>query len=207
MNRFSETRHSMVFASRSLTFAALAISLTWASPLWAQSRTGAGPAVTLPSTPMALLDLRTTILRSVKVEYVETPWGPKTMAQIEGDGENWLSKRQWPFARLELGASATVAGTRLAPGNYALVLRRMAPPAGPGLEVEFLRTTDADFLMPGIAMARVPAGEPALVMPVTLERLATVAPKLTIALEDRRETIRLAATYGDRRFVTDLKLR
>lgn len=197
----------MSFAPRSLTFAALAVSLTWTSPLRAQSRTGAGPAVTLPDAPMALLDLRTTILRSVKVEYVETPWGPKTMAQIESDGENWLSKRQWPFARLDLGSAATVAGKRLAAGNYALILRRMTPPAGPGLEVEFLRTTDADFLMPGIAMARVPAGEPALVMPVTLERLATVAPKLSIALEDRRGMIRLAATYGDRRFVTDLKLR
>ncbi len=193
------------FTPRSLAFSIATLAAV--APGLAQSRSGAGPAVGLPTRPLELIELRSKRVGPVEVSYLELPWGPKTMAQIESDEANSLNRRAWPFARLELRSSAAVAGTKLEPGTYALILRRAKPPLGVGLEVEFRRTTDADFLMPGVSRVRVPDGEAAVAIPARLRRVEAIAPRLAVALQGRGASIRLSATYGDRLFATDLRIR
>ena len=130
--------------------------------------------------------------------FQNVPWGPQTFATMESANDSFYNKRSWPFARLEPTRALTLAGVRLAPGNYALVFHP-ASVEQPSMSLEVLRVEPGEFFQAGNPMTRTPPGESVLKTPIRFERAAETVPALDLALRDGAEGITLAVAYGDRR--------
>lgn len=140
----------------------------------------------------------------VKVHYLAIPWGPLTFAAMERGDDSYYNKRTWPFARLETSVAVGFAGTRLPPGNYALVFHPNSPDGKAGMALEVLRLAVPEFLQEGNVMQRTPPGESVLKRPVVFEKAAETAPALAIGVVAEGKRLRLTIHYGDRKLVQEL---
>jgi hypothetical protein len=153
------------------------------------------PASTPARAPIAIHSVEA---GGAKVFFQNVPWGPQTFATMERADDSFYNKRSWPFARLETGVPLTLDGTRLAPGNYALVFNP-ASVEQPSMSLEVLRVEPGEFFQAGNPMTRAPQGESVYKARVTFEKAAETAPALHVALRDGADGLRLAVAYGDRR--------
>jgi hypothetical protein len=147
--------------------------------------------------------LKSTTLGKVTVHYLTIPWGPYTFAAMEAGDDSFYAKRTWPFARLETPVSLTLDGTRLAPGNYALVFHPQAADKK-GMSLEVRKIAVAEFLEPGNAMTRTPEGETLSMTAIQFERVKDVAPALGIDLARVEGGASLVIRYGDRQLTRTL---
>jgi hypothetical protein len=140
----------------------------------------------------------------VKVHFVPLPWGPETFAGMERGEDSYYNRRSWPFARLETRVALTLDGTRVAPGNYALVFH----PNGAdkkGMSLELRRIDVPEFLRPGNVMTPTPAGETVYKAPVAFTTVSDTVPALSLTLAEAMGTVSLEVRYGNRRLTKDLK--
>lgn len=133
-----------------------------------------------------------------KLFFQNLPWGPQTFATMESASDSFYNKRSWPFARLETGAPLTLDGTRLPPGNYALVFNP-ASVEHPAMSLEVLKIEAGEFFQAGNPMTRTPAGESVFKAPVTFARAAETMPALDVTLSPSEGGLALEVAYGDRR--------
>ncbi len=92
----------------------------------------------------------------LKVFHFPTPLvGGLAEAFQEGNENVRLTHVTWPFARLETSVPFSLEGTRLVPGNYALIL--VPSRGGQPMVIEVRRVPPGEFMIPGAL--QVPAGE------------------------------------------------
>ena len=140
---------------------------------------------------------------SLRVQYLNIPWGPNTFSAMESPGDSFYNRRPWPFAQLAAEAPFSLDGTAVPAGRYALVFHPNSPDdKGMSLEV---RRVAADFLEAGNVMAPAPEGEAVLRVPVRFETVTDSAPALRIDLRPSPEGASLAIAYGTRRLVKELR--
>jgi hypothetical protein len=140
---------------------------------------------------------------SLKVFYLNLPWGPSTFAAMERGGDSYYAKRTWPFARLESTAALTLEQTKLPPGNYALVFHPNTPDDR-GMSLEVRKIQVAEFLEPGNVMTRTPEGVSVWRAPIRFEITEGVSPHLAVDLAAHPHGVSLIVRYGDRRLVQPL---
>ena len=138
----------------------------------------------------------------VVVRYLTIPWGPATFADMEAGGESFYAKRTWPFARLTTDVPLALEGTKVPPGNYALVFHPNTPDHQ-GMSLEVRRIEGEEFLQPGNVMTRTPEGETLLRVPIRFETTPETEPSLKIDLESKKR-LALVVRYGNRRLVEEL---
>lgn len=140
----------------------------------------------------------------VTVFFQNVPWGPQTFATMESASDSFYNKRTWPFARLETQLALTLDGTRLAPGNYALVFH----PAGverPAMSLELLKIAPGEFFQSGNPMTRTPQGESVFRAPVAFDKAAETVAALRLTLAAESGALTLGVAYGDRRLSRTFK--
>lgn len=169
-------------------------------------RVGVGALAALAVLPLgaqekaerAPVAIQTVEARGAKVFFQNLPWGPQTFATMESANDSFYNKRSWPFARLELAEPLTLDGTRLAPGNYALVFNP-ASVEHPAMSLEVLRVEAGEFFQAGNPMTRTPAGASVFKAPVSFDKAPDTVPALDVALAEAAGGLALRVSYGDRR--------
>lgn len=139
----------------------------------------------------------------VTVHFLTIPWGPNTFAAMERGGESFYAKRTWPFARMETTVPVTIEGTKLLPGNYALVFHPNTPD-NKGMSLEVRKIAVPEFLVPGNVMTKTPEGETAATSSAAFETVAETAPVLALELLAAKDRASLSIRYGDRKLVKTL---
>lgn len=142
--------------------------------------------------------IRTVEAAGVKVHFQNLPWGPLTFATMESASDSFYNKRSWPFARLETSVPVTLDGTRVSPGNYALVFNP-ASVEHPAMSLEVLKVAPGEFFQAGNPMTRTPAGESVFKAPIAFDRASETVPALEVALGEAEGGLSLDVAYGDRR--------
>jgi hypothetical protein len=164
----------------------------------------AGPGVAQaeePKKPPIVID--TASAPGVTARYLTIPWGPATFADMEAGGESFYAKRTWPFAQLETKATLALEGTKVPPGNYALVFHPNTPDKQ-GMSLEVRKIDVQEFLQPGNVMTRTPEGETVARVPVRFETTADTEPALKVELEPGKDGLALVVRYGNRKLVKEL---
>jgi hypothetical protein len=123
---------------------------------------------------------------------------------MERGEDSYYNRRSWPFARMETHAALTLDGTRVAPGNYALVFH----PNGAdkkGMSLELRKIDVPEFLQPGNAMTPTPAGETVYRAPVAFTTESETVPTLALSLAESKGAVGLEVRYGNRKLTKELK--
>lgn len=173
----------------------MACATTW---LQARQAPASAPAAASGTEARPAIVLRTETVAGTSVHFQTVPWGPQTFAVMESAADSFYNKRSWPFARLETHEAFTLEGTRLVPGNYALVFHPASREQA-AMSLEVLKVAAGEFLQAGNVMQRAPAGESVYRGAVTFEHVADTQPTLTVALQPLPQGLRLEVRYGDRR--------
>jgi len=148
--------------------------------------------------------IRSTEAGDLKVFFLNAPWGPQTFAMMERGGDSFYNKRTWPFARLETRRPFTLEGTKVPPGNYALVFHPN-PPTNEGMSLEVKRIDVPEFLQEGNVMVRTPEGVTIYKEPIRFDTATSTAPALKIELAPDKGAITLKVQYGDRLLIKQLQ--
>jgi hypothetical protein len=156
------------------------------------------PAATNSAESRPAIVLRSQTIAGTSVFFQTVPWGPQTFAVMESAADSFYNKRSWPFARLETREAFTLDGTRLAPGNYALVFHP-ASREQPAMSLEVRKVGAGEFLQAGNVMQRAPEGESAYRGAISFERVADTQATLAVTLHALPNGLRLEVRYGDRR--------
>jgi len=149
------------------------------------------------------ISIHTAAAPSLKVFYLNLPWGPNTFADMERGGDSYYAKRTWPFARLESTAPLTLEKTKLPPGNYALVFHPNTPD-NQGMSLEVRKIQVPEFLEPGNVMTRTPEGVSLWRAPIHFDTAEGISPHLTVDLAPHPGGVSLIVQYGDRRLIKPL---
>jgi hypothetical protein len=163
----------------------------------------ASPPVQEPEPKKPPIVIETVSAPGVTVRHLTIPWGPSTFADMEAGGESFYAKRTWPFARLETTIALGLDGTKIPPGNYALVFHPNTPDHQ-GMSLEVRKIAVEEFLQPGNVMTRTPEGETLLRVPIRFDTTPDTEPTLKIQLEPGKERLALVVRYGNRRLVKEL---
>jgi hypothetical protein len=131
------------------------------------------------------------------VFYLSLPWGPKTFEAMERPGEGPESQRTWPFGRLETEKPLSLEGTRIPPGNYALLFHPNDS-TNQGTSFELRRVPAGEFLKEGTTETPVPEGETIWREPVRFDTAAGTSPNLRIQLMPGKHGFQMRVQYGDR---------
>ena len=143
---------------------------------------------------------------AVEVRYLNLPWGEQTFGYIEtgNDPRNqgYYSGRTWPIAHLKLAAPATWAGTKLAPGDYALIITPANLKENRGMTLSLAAFTPGEggtFLKAGDVFVETPKDAKVVVtQPVKFAKGATPVDHLVIETARSGNDILLKFHYGDR---------
>jgi len=138
----------------------------------------------------------------VKVFYLNIPWGPATFAAMEKGGASFYTKRTWPFARLQSEVPLKLDGTKIAPGNYALVFHPNTE--GKGMALEVVKIEVPEFLQPGNAFTPTPPGDSVYKQPISFQTEEGKTSPLDVGLSSEKERLSLTIRYGDRKLVKEL---
>ncbi|HVO12714.1 MAG TPA: hypothetical protein VMX54_18355 [Vicinamibacteria bacterium] len=156
----------------------------------------AGPP---PASPQAPALVQRDKASGLEVRFVPFPWRPDVFQTFDQGGE---TARSWAFARLSLSGYFALDGTRLFPGQYALVLN---PKTGAlPMTLELRRVAGREFLVDPPAMAAPPPGETVYKRPVEFAAGGEMAPVLDLTVASWNEGSLLTVRWGDRKLVKEL---
>ncbi len=137
--------------------------------------------------------------QGIEVRFVSYPWRPDV---FQGFQEGGKDARSWAFAHLVLSSPFALDGTRLYPGQYAMVLN---PKTGPlAMSLELRRVGGAEFLVDPPAMAPPPPGETVYKRPAEFAASTDLAPALELSVASWSDGSLLTIRYGDRKLVKEL---
>ncbi|MBZ5551772.1 MAG: hypothetical protein LAO21_03550 [Acidobacteriia bacterium] len=145
----------------------------------------------------ASLDLAT-IKDAVAVSYLNFPWGEVTFSYIEhGTKGTYYGERTWPFAQLDTKIPLTFEGTKLNPGQFALVII-------PGEDVKpmtlsVVQFDGPTFVKPGNIFSPAPKGNLVYKKDVSFSTVDTVFDHMKIELASTGQGFDLIVNYGNRR--------
>jgi hypothetical protein len=135
----------------------------------------------------------------LEVRFVSYPWRPDV---FQGFEEGGAAVRSWAFARLVVSSPFDLDGTRLYPGQYAMVLN---PKTGAlPMTLELRRVGGSEFLVDPPAMAPPPGGETVYKRPAEFTPNAEPAPALDLTIASWGEGSVLTIRYGNRKLVKEL---
>ena len=135
----------------------------------------------------------------LEARFVAYPWRPDVFQAFEEGGPG---ARSWAFARLHVSSYFELDGTRLDPGEYAMVLN---PKTGViPMTLELRRVDNREFLVDVPAMAPPPPGETVYKRPVTFKPGAEPAPALDVTIATWNGGSLLTIRYGNRKLAKEL---
>lgn len=152
---------------------------------------------------------------AVEVRYLNLPWGEATFGYIETgvDPRNngYYSGRTWPIAHLTLAAPATFEGTKLAPGDYAIVIAPANPKENKPMTLSLASFKPADaggtFLKAGDVFVETPKDATVVVTkPIKFANGATPIDHLVIETARSGKNVVLKFHYGPRTLAEKLTL-
>jgi hypothetical protein len=145
----------------------------------------------------ANLDLAT-IKDAVAVSYLNFPWGEVTFSYIEhGTKGTYYGERTWPFAQLDTKIPLTLEGTKMNPGQFALVIV-------PGEDVKpmtlsVVQFDGPTFIKPGNVFSPAPKGNVVYKKDVSFSTVDTLSDHMKIDLASTGQGFDLIVNYGNRR--------
>jgi hypothetical protein len=135
----------------------------------------------------------------LEVRFIAFPWRPDIFQAFEEGGP---TARSWAFARLSVSSYFELDGTRLYPGQYALVLN---PKTGPlPMTLELRHVDNREFLVDPPNMAPPPPGEAVYKQPVRFAPGAEPAPALDLTIASWNDGSLLTIRYGNRKLTKEL---
>jgi hypothetical protein len=145
----------------------------------------------------ANLDLAT-IKDAVSVSYLNFPWGEVTFSYIEhGTKGSYYGERTWPFAELDTKVPLTLEGTKMNPGQFALVII-------PGEDVKpmtlsVVQFDGPTFVKPGNVFSPAPKGNVVYKKDVSFSTVDALSEHMKIELASTGQGFDLIVNYGNRR--------
>jgi hypothetical protein len=151
---------------------------------------------------------------AVEVRYLNLPWGEATFGYIEtgNDPRNqgYYAGRTWPIAHLKLAAPAKFEGTKLAPGDYAIVITPANPKESKGMILSIASFTPGEggtFLKAGDVFVDTPKDANIIVShPIKFDKGAPAVDHLVIETARTGHDVWLKFHYGDRTLTEKLTL-
>ncbi len=135
---------------------------------------------------------------AINVQYLNFPWGEVTFSYIEhGTKGSYYGERNWPFAQLDTKVPLNLDGTKINPGQYALVI-------SPGSEAKpmslsLVQFEGETFLKAGNVFSPVPKGDTIYSKDITFETVDTTADHMKIDVNPTTQGVDLIVDYGNRR--------
>lgn len=139
-----------------------------------------------------------TLRDAVTISYLNLPWGEATFGYIEhGTKGSYYGERTWPFAQLETKVALTLDGTRINPGQYALVIT-------PGADVKPMSLSivpfeGPTFLKPGNIFSPTPKGMALYNRDISFQTFDGLADHMKIDAVATPTGFDLVVNYGNRK--------
>lgn len=136
---------------------------------------------------------------AVAFSYLNLPWGEKTFSYIEhGVKDSYYGERTWPFAQMDTKVSLTVDGTKLAPGQYALVIT----PGSDAKSMTFsvVRFEGPTFLKPGNVFSPTPKGASLVSKDAEFATVEALTDHMNIETQKTKDGFTMIVNYGNRKF-------
>jgi hypothetical protein len=155
--------------------------------------------VTWPATAAQPASIQRERGSGLEARFVAYPWRPDLFQALEEGAE---TARSWALARLAVSSYFTLDGTRLEPGQFAVVLN---PRTGVlPMTLELRRVDNREFLLDPPATAPAPPGETVYKRPVTFAAGAEPTPVLDLTIASWSSGCQLTIRYGNRKLVKEL---
>lgn len=139
-----------------------------------------------------------TLKDAVSVSYLNYPWGEVTFSYIEhGIKGSYYGERTWPFAELDTKMPLLLEGTKISPGEYALVITPGTDDKPMTLSV--LHFEGPTFLKAGNIFSPAPKGNSIYMKDVTFSTIDAVFDHMKIDLNSTGRGFDLVVSYGNRR--------
>ncbi len=141
-----------------------------------------------------------TVKDAVNIAYLNFPWGQVTFSYIEhGTKDTYYGERSWPFAQLDTKIPLTLEGTKIAPGQYALVI-------GPGgdakpMTLSLIQFDGPTFLKAGNVFSPAPKGTTIYSKDITFQTVDASFDHMKIDAAPTAQGFDLVVNYGNRRLV------
>jgi hypothetical protein len=158
-----------------------------------------GPAQTREQTTVqtASLDLAST-KEAVAVTYLNFPWGEVTFSYIEhGTKGTYYGERTWPFAQLDTKTPLTLEGSKLSPGQYALII--VPGEDAKPMTLSVVQFDGPPFVKPGNVFSPAPKGNVVYKKDVTFSTVDALFDHMKIDLASTGQGFDLNVNYGNRR--------
>jgi hypothetical protein len=135
---------------------------------------------------------------AVSFSYLNFPWGEVTFSYIElGKKDNYYGERTWPFAQLDNKVALTLDGTKIAPGQYALIV---SPPSdGKPMSLSVVPFEGQTFVKAGNVFSATPKGTAIYTKDVAFATVDSMADHLKIDVVPSAGGFDLVVNYGNRR--------
>jgi hypothetical protein len=145
----------------------------------------------------ASLDLAS-IKEAVTVTYLNFPWGEVTFSYIEhGTKGTYYGERTWPFAQLDTKIPLTLEGSKLTPGQYALII--VPGEEAKPMTLSVVQFEGATFVKPGNVFSPAPHGNAVYKKDVTFSTVDALLDHMKIDLLSTGQGFDLMVNYGNRR--------
>ncbi|MDD5544536.1 MAG: hypothetical protein PHX83_15325 [Acidobacteriia bacterium] len=135
---------------------------------------------------------------AVTVSYLNFPWGEVTFSTIEkGTKGSYYGERTWPFAQMDNKVPLTFEGTKLIPGQYALVIT----PGGENkpMSLSVVPFEGPTFLKAGNIFSTAPKGEAVYTKDISFDTVDALADHMKIDLAPTASGFDLVLNYGNRK--------
>lgn len=135
---------------------------------------------------------------AVTVSYLNFPWGEVTFNTIEkGVKGSYYGERTWPFAQMNSKIPLTFEGTKLIPGQYALIITPGSEDKPMSLSV--VPFEGPTFLKAGNIFSPTPKGEAVYTKDVSFDTVEALADHMKIDLAPTASGFDLVVNYGNRK--------
>lgn len=140
------------------------------------------------------------VKEAVTVDYLNYPWGEVTFSYIEhGTKDSYYGERDWAFAQLDTKSALTMDGTKINPGQYALVI---SPGGGSKpMTLSVIQFDGPTFLKAGNVFAPAPKGTSIYSQPVSFQTVDATVDHMKIDIAPTAQGCDLVVNYGNRRLV------
>lgn len=173
-------------------FAEMIVIVLLVSGGWAQTR----EQTTIQTTHVDLGKVKD----AVTFSYLNLPWGEKSFSYIEhGTKDSYYGERTWPFAQMDTKVPLSIEGTKLEPGQYALIITPGAENKSMTLSV--VKFEGATFLKPGNIFAPTPKGTSLYTKDVGFPMVDDLVDHMKIDVPVTKKGFDMVVNYGNRKLV------
>jgi hypothetical protein len=147
--------------------------------------------------------VKSTKVPGLEVRFLDFKWDAEAFATLEKGGLHPVGRRSWVLARLLTTTNPfRCAGKVIPVGPSLLILNPAQAGSGPTLELRHIDMREVFVNMN--VVAEPPPGETYWQAPASFRKVAALAPRLEVTLDEGQGTIDVVVHYGDRETRTQL---